>query len=260
MKKEADMNGVLEEAGIRAERNSSENLGYYAGLEDFLSGETISEILKMSSFAVYTPRQVITDFLVRIDLFRMILEVPGSIVECGVFNGQGLMTFAQASAILEPNNLSRMLYGFDTFEGFRGVSPEDARGNSGFLKEGGMGLDSFERLNRAIKLYDRNRFIGHVEKVRLVKGDIMETLDPFLEANPHLLVALLYLDLDLYKPTRHVLERLIDRVPKGGIIAFDQLAHPEFPGETLALLHTLGAGKLELRRFQYSSRISYFIR
>ena len=39
-------------------------------------------------------------------------------MEFGVFNGQGLLSFAHFSAILEPNNLSPMMYGFDTFEGF----------------------------------------------------------------------------------------------------------------------------------------------
>ena len=50
--------------------------------------------------------------------FQVDLPVKGSIVECGVFRGFSLMTFAQLSAALEPNNLTRRIYGFDTFEGF----------------------------------------------------------------------------------------------------------------------------------------------
>jgi hypothetical protein len=71
---------------------------------------------------------------------------------------------------------------------------------------------------------------------------------------------LVYMDLDLYSPTKFVLEQIMDRVPKGAVVAFDELNHRSFPGETLALRETLGIGTVALRRLPFCSRISYFIR
>jgi len=45
--------------------------------------------------------------------------------------------------------------------------------------------------------------MGHIPKVELVKGDVVETVGQYLEQNPQLVISLLYLD--LYKPTKQVL-------------------------------------------------------
>lgn len=93
----------------------------------------------------------------------------------------------------------------------------------------------------------------------MVKGDVLNTLDEFINDNQHLLIALLYMDLDIYKPTKFVLERLLKRVPKGGIVAFDELNHRAFPGETAALLEVIDVKNVEIRRVPFCSRISYFV-
>lgn len=254
------MTDAVKETMLHADRNTAAHLEYYRELETFFREAPGSPLAKLRSFAVYTPRQVITEFLVRYELFRLVQDVPGSIVECGVFDGQGLFSFAQFSAILEPNHLNRVIFGFDTFAGFAGLHANDTgTGSAEHLREGGyashLGADD---LRRAVALFDANRFIGHVPKIEIVQGDLTETLDPFLAANPHLLVALLYLDLDLYEPTRFALQRLLPRVPQGGIVAFDELNVKAYPGETRALLDSLELAKLPLRRLPFCSRISYF--
>ena len=80
---------------------------------------------KMENFPKYVRRQNLTRFLVLYEIFKKILDVKGSIIECGVNQGYGVMTWAKLSAILEPVNLTRKIYGFDTFEGFVGVSKKD---------------------------------------------------------------------------------------------------------------------------------------
>lgn len=249
----------LEAIGLQKARNTAENLGYYKELADFFKNDAVGDLTKLRSFSVYTPRQVISDFLARYELFKQVRDVQGSILEFGVFAGQGLMSFAHFSAILEPNNLNREIIGFDTFSGFPGIGEQDKAGDPDILREGGLRAESFERLLQAISLFDDNRFLGHVPKVRLVKGDVLESLDGFIAENRHLLVALLYMDLDIYKPTKFVLERLLERVPKGGVVAFDELNHRAFPGETAALLDVIDIKDVEIRRIPFCSRISYFI-
>lgn len=260
LKKNSTSPDAISNAGMSAARNSAQNLNYYDDLVSFFQQDDCSDLLKLRSFALYTPRQVISDFLVRYELMKMIQDIPGSIVELGVFNGQGLMSFAQISAILEPNHVQRNIYGFDTFEGFPDIDQRDLKGEEGRVKKGGLKMDSHARLTEAISLFDRNRFIGHVPKVKLVKGDVSQIMDSFLEENAHLLISLLYFDFDLYKPTAIALEKLLPRVPKGGIVAFDELNFAEFPGETQALIEKVGLENIALKRLPFCSRISYFVR
>lgn len=249
----------FDEVGLQRKRNTTENIEYYKNIIEFVNSDDVGDLTKLRSFSVYTPRQVISDFLVRYELFKMIRDIQGSVLEFGVFAGQGLMSFAHFSAILEPNNLNREIVGFDTFAGFPSIDEKDKNGDTDIVKPGGLRADSYERLLRAINLFDDNRFLGHVPKVRLVRGDVLHTLDGFIKDNQHLLIALLYMDLDIYRPTKFVLERLLKRVPKGGVVAFDELNHRAFPGETAALLDVVDVQNIEIRRIPFCSRISYFV-
>jgi Macrocin-O-methyltransferase (TylF) len=249
----------IAENKIDPSKNSGQNLSYYEALSEFYEKDNSTTLAKLRSFSVYTPRQVITDFLVRYELFKMVIDIPGSLFEFGVFNGQGLMSLAHFSAIMESSHITRQIVGFDTFGGFSGVEEKDATSRSSFMRDGDYAIDSFARLSEAIGLFDQNRFIGHLPKVQLVKGDVVQTLDGYLEENPHTIAALLYLDMDIYAPTKHVLERMISRVPKGGIVAFDELNMKDFPGETIAALETLNINKTALRRLPFCSRICYFV-
>ena len=94
-----------------------------------------------------------------------------------------------------------------------------------------------------------DRFLGHVDKVHLIKGDATKTIPTFLEESPHLLVSLLFLDFDLYEPTKVALEHLLPRMPRGAIIAFDELDNPSWPGETLAMLDNIRSFRLERLEF-----------
>jgi hypothetical protein len=93
----------------------------------------------------------------------------------------------------------------------------------------------------------------------LIKGDAKETIPHFLKQNPHLVVSLLYLDFDLYDPTRVAIEHFVPRMPKGAVIAFDELDNPIWPGETQALLDTLGIHSLELRRLDWDPYIAFAV-
>ncbi len=53
--------------------------------------------------------------LARFELLKMALNVPGDIVECGVFKGSGIYTLAKLQKIIMPNN-QRKIVGFDFFE------------------------------------------------------------------------------------------------------------------------------------------------
>ena len=103
------------------------------------------------------------------------------------------------------------------------------------------------------------RPLSHIWKVKLVKGDVRSTIPQFIQNNPHTIISLLYLDFDIFEPTFRALEFLTDRIPKGGVIAFDQLNSESFPGETVAILKKLGVNNLHIQRPLLSTSISYAI-
>ena len=228
-------------------------------LEAYFVNSPGTFVWKLQNFAKYVPRQALTRLLVKHEMFRRVLPLQGSIVECGVLAGGGLMVWAQLSAIFEPLNYQRRVIGFDTFAGFAGITPEDATGDSTVAYPGGLALDSYNDIQEAIKLYDANRFMGSMEKVLLVKGDIKTTVPDYLERYPETIVSLLYLDVDVFEPTKVALEHFVPRMPKGSVIAFDELNDRGWPGETIAVLETVGIRNLRIERFYYDTKVSYAV-
>lgn len=212
------------------------------------------------NFPRFARRQVLTRFIARYEIFKLVAPVKGSIVECGVHNGAGLFTWANLAAGLEPVRLHRRIIGFDTFEGFVDVDAKDKGGTENTeLHAGGFRGETLEALQASAALYDRNRFLNHIDKVELVQGDATQTIPAYLEANQHLVVSLLWLDFDLYAPTKVALETLVPRMPKGAVICFDEINNTAWPGETAALAETLGIGALELRAFPFDPSIAYAV-
>jgi len=246
--------GTAPEGGFRtkAEEEAEKNLAkLFASCPDTIE-------IKLENFSKYIRRQRLTRLLALYEIFKKILPIKGSIMECGVYRGFGLMAWAHLSAILEPVNLTRRIYGFDTFEGFPSVGEED-KSEHCQIALGGLSSACFDELNELIRVYDSNRFLGHVNKVQLIKGDATKTIPKFIKNNKHLVVSLLFLDFDLFEPTKVAIESFYPRMPKGSIIAFDELDNPIWPGETMALLKTIGINGLKIERIEFDPYIGYAV-
>ena len=212
---------------------------------------------KLRNFPKYVRRQDIARFLCRYEIFKRQLHIKGSIVECGVHHGGGAMTWAHISAILEPYNYHRRIIGIDTFEGFPAVASQDGRAENARAGAFRENYDIHAELSRAIAEFDANRFISQKQKVELVKGDARQSIPQYVAEHPHLLVSLLYLDFDIYEPTVTALQHLLPRVPKGGVIAFDEVNNPDWPGETRALLEMLDLQHHKLECLEFEPNISF---
>lgn len=219
-------------------------------------GDTLD---KLRNFTKYIPRQALARFLARHELFRQVVEVHGHVIECGVHLGGGLMDWAQLSAIYEPYNHVRRLVGFDTFSGFAGLHAKDSGDTLDYAVEGGLATHAYDDLRECIGLYDLNRPLGHIPRVELVVGDARQTIPEYVRSNAHLVVAMMYLDFDLYEATKVALEYFLPRMPKGAILAFDEIDQAAWPGETLALLETVGLRNLKIKRFPFTPQLSYAI-
>lgn len=240
-------------------RTTTAEVDFRVGVEAYFADSVGTNVEKLQNFPKYVPTQDIRRFLSRYELFKQVLDVHGSIVECGVLFGGGLMSWAHFSEVFEPFNHLRNIIGFDTFNGFVSVSDKDRTGTAAQLTQGGLSIDTEADLEQAISLFDQNRVLKHIRKVRLVRGDANRTIPTYLEANPHTVVSLLWLDFDVYEPTVAALRHFLPRMPKGAVVAFDELNHEVWPGETVAVMEEVGLNNLRIRRFPYGSTMSYAV-
>jgi len=254
------MSEGIEEPTLTETKNQSEiDIAFSDMLEEYFSNNPGSSVEKLKNFSKYVSRQDLTNFVAKYEIFKQILEVQGSVVECGVFQGNGLMTWAKLSSIFEPYNHQRKIIGFDTFCGIPSVAEEDKMSKSEHAHVGKLSSKSYDDLVQCIKLYDMNRALAHITKVSLVKGNMVQTIPRFIEQNPHTVVSLLYLDAVVFEPTKIAIEHFVPRMPKGAIIAFDELNSELWPGETIAVARELGLSNLRVRRFPFASFISYAV-
>lgn len=194
-------------------------------------------------------RQTLSRILYLDMLYQQVVAKPGVICEFGVQWGATLATFINLRGVYEPFNHSRKIFGFDTFEGFASVTEEDG----GFSNVGDYGTARGyrEALEEILTIHEAFSPIPHLRKFELIQGDASVTVDQWLQDNPHVIIAMAVFDMDVYKPTRDVLEKIIPRLTKGSLLVFDELNCPHFPGETIAVQEVLGLNNLRLRRFPH---------
>lgn len=191
------------------------------------------------------------------DLYEQIIDVPGVICEFGVQWGATLATLINLRGMYEPYNHSRHIYGFDTFEGFATVVDKDGEGHA--VGDFATKKNYEETLEEVLAIHEEYNPVAHIRKFHLVKGDASKTVNTWLEDNPHAIVSMLILDMDVYQPTYDVLQALRPRLTRGSLIVFDELSSPNWPGETRALDETFGLAGLRLKRHPHQPYCAYAV-
>lgn len=206
----------------------------------------------LQAFPVYARRVHLKRFLAHYTLFQKVIDLPGDIVELGVYRGVSLMSWANFLEIHCMGDRQRKVWGFDSFEGLGSIEIEDGDPEPNVGKAfGGYQADA-EPLEDAISIFDADRFIPYKPRVELVKGDICETVPQWVKDNPGVRISLLHFDCDLYKPTLAGLEALWPLVVDGGVVLFDEYGIAPWEGESKAV-DQFFAGSGLLQRFPWSS-------
>ena len=180
-------------------------------------------------------------------------EVPGAVVECGVWKGGSMMAAALTLARLGATD--RELYLFDTFEaGMTEPTHEDED-------------SAYDGYSLRAMWNRRKNWIGvpveevrggiastgyPMDRVHLVEGPVESTLPDRAPER----IALLRLDTDWYASTKHELEHLYPRLESGGLLVLDDYGH--YAGARRAVDEYLAALEptLFLHRIDYTGRIA----
>jgi O-methyltransferase len=151
-------------------------------------------------------------------------NVPGAVVECGVWRGGSAM--AAALSLLEFGDSARPLFLYDTFAGMTepGQPDVDLFGRVAHAEWAGKRRDGFNewchapldevRRNMAATGYPADRIV-------YVKGRVEDTIPRVLPDN----ISVLRLDTDWYESTRHELEHLYPLLSPGGVLIVDDYGY-----------------------------------
>lgn len=159
------------------------------------------------------------------DLLRSTLDVPGHIAEFGSWRGTNVVFMAKLLRIFDPLG-SKIVHCFESFEGLNKFSEED---NEDAKLEKGKYKGSYEELLDVISLYQLD------DEIQINKGRIEDTLPKILTDNTSLTFSFIYCDVDLYDPTKLLIESLHDRLAKNGLMVFDEWNYEKFQGEGKAV-------------------------
>jgi hypothetical protein len=207
-------------------------------------------------FPVLARRQNLKRFLAHTNLFQQTLSVPGDIAELGVYRGLGLMTWANLLEAFCLGDRTKTVFGFDNWTGFTQFSTEDgAEKKESGKTVGGFDPADFKReLLNAIEIYDNDRFVPWKPRIKLIDGDITQSVPSFLKENPGVRFSLVHFDCDLYEPTHAALNAIWPKVARGGVVIFDEYGIHDWPGETAAVDQFLAdKPNLQLRTFDWTN-------
>jgi len=188
-------------------------------------------------FPVLARRQWLKRFLAHAELFKQTLNVPGDIAEFGVFRGLSLMTWANLLEAYAIGDRTKVVYGFDNWLGFTEFSAEDGSPAAEVNKVlGGYDPSHFRNeLEEALAIFDADRFVPWKPRVKLIDGDIGDSVPRFVAENPGVRFSLVHFDCDLYAPTKAALSAIWPKISRGGVVLFDEYALKEWQGESQAV-------------------------
>jgi O-methyltransferase len=139
------------------------------------------------------------------DVALALRSTRGAFVECGVAQGTSLVVMA---ALAGPD---RLVWGFDSFEGFPELSDADGGSGAQFVGMACAGAEGEGAVYNTFAAAD-----VPMTNVRLVKGWFVDTVPGLVDQiGP---IALLRLDSDFHDATRFTLEQFYEQVVPGGIV------------------------------------------
>jgi hypothetical protein len=193
----------------------------------------------------------LSNFICHLELYKMIIHLPGDILEFGVYKGVSLIQFLTFRDCYESSD-SRKIIGFDIFGKFPdGLSKnEDLKFVERFENDGGYGISE-----KSLNIYLEKKGFKNYE---LIQGDINKTLPDFINNNPEKRFSLIHLDVDVFEPTITVLENTWDKLVPGGVLVLDD--YGTVYGETIGVEEFFKNKDVKIQKLPYKNKPSYIIK
>jgi hypothetical protein len=186
------------------------------------------------------------------EAFKMTIDVPGSIVECGVFKGTSLMRFAMFRELLG-NYFSSKIIGFDMFgDDYPDTAfEEDKHTRDEWIASAGSSSISAAQLRENFHKSDIKNF-------ELIAGDVLETVPKYIKEHPELKISLLNIDIDFFEANMCCLENFYDLVMPGGVVLLDNYTAAH--GDTKSVDKFFAERDVSIKRFPFALRPCYIVK
>jgi hypothetical protein len=221
-----------------------------------LTKESQSLFDSFNSFILSEDRRVFSKLISRALLYNEVKDIPGDIVECGVFKGTGLYTFLKLKGLYNPNS-SKKVVGFDFFDTNQLISSisnkTDKEAMDVLFKERNFTHETSFKDYLSTKLI-QDGFLN--TDFELVDGDLSITSKEYSENNPGFKISLMYMDVDLEEPTYNALNNLWDNVTKGGIVVFDEYGYNKW-SESKGVDRFIEEKNIEIKSLNYMCPTAY---
>ncbi|MDC1060363.1 macrocin O-methyltransferase [Alphaproteobacteria bacterium] len=211
-------------------------------------------IKSYDDFLAFSEFDRIQKILVKYELFKLALNVPGDIVECGVHTGSGIYLYSKLLKIFKPNTIQRVV-GFDFF-GHK--SKKTSKYKFKMDKEAVTEhIDSMFFGSSMDEIY-KNLADVDIYNVDLIPGDVRTSTKKYVKDNLGFRISFLVLDVDNYEGTFETLKNLYPYVSRGGLVVFDEYALRTY-GESDAVDDYFKNKDIELKTFSWGSTPSAYI-
>lgn len=220
-----------------------------------LSGEAANTIRAVQPFTMTTPERIYSVIQAAEHVVKH--NVPGDIVECGVWRGGSMM--AAAKTLIRLGSLRRTLWLYDTFEGMTQPTSKDfdfRRTNAAnYMEQAAATKDSswhwaISSLQEVKKNLQYTGYPDHL--VKYVEGRVEETIPKDIPES----IAILRLDTCWYESTKHELEHLFPLISAGGVLILNDYGHWAGAREAVDEYISNHSLSLLLCRIDYAGRIA----
>ena len=223
------------------------------------AGLTLQDIL--THYPAFIQRRALPRLLAQYELFKLVADLPGVIAEVGVFLGSGLFTWANLLETFCPGDRTKKAIGFDNFRGYDTFTAADGNAKPWVHRVLGPMKGSPALVQGLVDLHNEDNLLPGVERVRLVDGDVRETVPAYARENQGERISLLYLDIGLYEPTLCALRALYPLVLSGGVVAFNCYGMRPWQGEGEAVEAFFEGAVPQMRKFPFSTvPYAYFVK
>ncbi len=208
-----------------------------------------------NNFYLTCVNQRLSKTLALYELFKKTLDIPGVIVECGVFRGASLIRLATFRDLFS-NPQAKKVIGFDTFDGYpEATLPIDKQARDSFITSAGESAISRKQLLDVFA----NKGIANVE---LVEGSIVKTAPRYATHHPDLKISFLYMDCTIYEPTFVALKSFYKNIVSGGLLVLNSYSKEgaNGGGETKAVDDFFGKSSVHFRRLPFSFSPCYLVK
>ncbi|MAV56373.1 MAG: hypothetical protein CMI79_02410 [Candidatus Pelagibacter sp.] len=187
---------------------------------------TISKKFLLQNIAMFCGNKSYYRILKCHELIKKTSKIKGNIIEFGIWNGNNLFSIKK---IVDYFKLKKKVIGYDNFSGF----PNPTKN-----KKKGKYIGNKKLIKYIIKFFK-------FKSIQIIDDDIYNLKNHKKKIGK---VSFVYIDCDIYKPVKIILNTLNTKISKGGIIAFDEGNRGINKGEKKALNEFYKKNKSKYRR------------